>query len=434
MAYDRKANNSTNYIHPNESNLWEVHKAMAYNAYGRPVLTVDDDTVQHTSKNRRKVSSYEIAEFSTFIRDKNPQMWDESISGTAQSIFNEFYGMVELRVGPNAGDEIVRQTRSVVRYTPGRSNEVSLSHIFTEPTVGVRRRTGVFNEENGAFFEDGGDGTYYVVLRRMTSSGVVETRTPREEWDIDKLDGTGPSGIVADPSAIQLMVIEYEWYGAGHVEFKFVIGNNAIPVHQYDTANFEKQPWASTPFLPVRCELTNISGAEGTHSFWQGSFSIQTEGDSGALGNELAVTSSIGGRSLQQANTFYPVLSIRLRPDSLNGVVIPLDFQAATLDNTNIFYRLVRDPVLTGAVWQNVRSDSFVEYDVSATVASGGDVLKTGFLSAALQGQLFFFDKTAIRQLGRNSMGTESQVITIEIACVNANKDAFAAMNWLEIR
>lgn len=35
---NRNENNSTNYLHPNESNLWELHKAMEYNAGGQPAL------------------------------------------------------------------------------------------------------------------------------------------------------------------------------------------------------------------------------------------------------------------------------------------------------------------------------------------------------------------------------------------------------------
>lgn len=473
----RRDFNSTGYVHPNEENLNNLHRAMEYNDAGEPVirtavdgditigelnvdnveiandvgnpipvigtvtnpwgatvLQVDDDTVQHTSKNRRKISGYEVIQFGSFIRDIDPGTWDQSITGTADAVFDEHYGMVELTVGDSPGDEIVRQTRRVVRYTPGRSNELSMSHIFTEPTLGVRRRCGVFTETDGAYFEDGGDGTYYVVLRRNTSSGPVETRVARENWNVDALDGTGPSGITADPTAIQLMVIEYEWYGAGHVEFKFVIGNNSIPVHEFNTANIDTQPWASTPFLPIRCELTNVSGATGVHSFWQGSHSVQTEGETGPLGQEFAVTNNITGTTLSNANIFYPVLSIRLKNNSLDGIVIPIDFQAATLDNTNIFYRVVLNPVLTGASWQSVREDSEVEYDVSATAQSDGTILKSGFLSSGVQGQLVKFSNETATQLGRGNMGSTSDIITVEIASINANKSAFAMLNWIEVK
>lgn len=46
MAYDRQSNNTTDYQHPNESNLYDVHKAMEYDYQGRPILrTTGGDVV-----------------------------------------------------------------------------------------------------------------------------------------------------------------------------------------------------------------------------------------------------------------------------------------------------------------------------------------------------------------------------------------------------
>ena len=201
------------------------------NPWGRAVLSVDDDTVQHTSHNRRKVSTYEITDFATFPFSKNENDFDEQITGTASSTHQPYLGMVQLSVGGSAGDQIIRQTRRVQRYLPGRSNEASIAIILNNTTSGIRSRFGIFDEYNGAYFEYDGD-DYNVVIRRNTASGIEEERIARVDWNQDKLDGTGPSGIIGDPAMIQMLVIEYEWYGAGQVDFKFVIDNNAHSVHQ----------------------------------------------------------------------------------------------------------------------------------------------------------------------------------------------------------
>jgi hypothetical protein len=65
------------------------------------------------------------------------------------------------------------------------------------PVAGVRRRFGIFDENNGAYFED--DGVYSCVLRSKATGSVVETRVTRDNWNGDKLDGTGPSQITVDP-------------------------------------------------------------------------------------------------------------------------------------------------------------------------------------------------------------------------------------------
>lgn len=426
--------NTTNYSHSSEPNLNDIHKAMAYDPYGAPVLRIDDTTKQHTSKNRVKVSPFEIIGFNSFQYTKDTDLWDEETTGTASSALNTYYGMIEMTVGSNAGDEVVRQTRRVFRYVPGRQSEVSMGIIFGAPTTGIRRRYGLFDDLNGMYFEDGGDGTYYVVCRRNTASGIVEERVARADWNVDRLDGTGPSGITANPLAIQLMIIEYEWYGAGTVEFKFVIDNNAYPVHQFRHGNNTLQPWSAPPFLPARAEITNVAGTAGSHKFIVGSVSVMSEGDVGPLGVDNNAATPITGRTLTTANVFYPVLSIRLKSDRLNGVVLPTDFQAATLDNTQIFYRLVLNPVLTGANWQPVSTEGFVEYDVSATAQTNGRILNTGFLGTYQQGQLVRLDPRARNQLGRTSMGTVSDILTVEIASVGANKAGFASINWVEVR
>lgn len=407
------------------------------NYRGIPVLTVDDDTVQHTSKNRRKVSNFEIVDYASFLFGKQDDVWDEVITGTASATFDQYRGMLKLEVGGAAGDQVIRQTHRVERYIPGRQSEISMSVIFGTPTIGIRRRMGIFEENNGAFFEDGGDGEYYLVCRRNTASGVVETRVPRSQWNQDKLDGTGTSGIIADPTKIQLMLIEYEWYGAGQVEFKFVIDNNAYSVHQFNHANLDNIPWSSTPFLPIRVELTNVAGTPGTHVFYQGSHSVLQEGTIGKIGRQQSISNPITGYTLTTASTFYPLVNIRMKQEALSGVVIPNNFNAATLDNTDIFYRIIRNPTLTGGSWVSAGTESGVEYNITATSFTGGEIIETGFINGGNQGQVFTFGSQVVSQLGRRTTTTladTSDIFTLAVASVGANKSGFGSLSWIEVR
>ena len=426
---------------PNGSTLHEtslpVHtdgrNLTGLNPYGAPIIRIDDDTVQHTSRNRRKVSDSEQIFFNTFQYTKDSPIWDEGVTGTASSTFSQFEGGVVLEVGSTAGDEIIRQTRNVKRYTPGRANEAIFALRLNEQTSGVRKRIGVFDELNGAYFEDDGD-EYYVVIRRNTSSGLNERRIPRSEWNGDRLDGNGPSGLTADPTKIQMMTIEYEWFGAGAVEFKFIFKNNAYSIHRFDAGNIEDLPWSNTPFVPFRIELTNVDGVTGTHQMLQGSSALSAEGSVGPVGREENVTTPLTGVTTGAADTFRPALSIRLRSDRLNGVILPLEFQAATLDNTGLFFRVLRDTALTDANFNDVGTESFAEFDFAATDFTGGEPIQTGFIAPGNQGEIFKFPPESILQLGRNDMGTTAQTFTILVATVNSNKDVFASLSWVEVR
>ena len=428
--------NSTNYVHSHEPNTNDVVQAIAYDPYGNPVLRIDDTTKQHTAKNRVKVSTNEITDFATYTNGKDADIWDEEITGTASAAHDPYLAMVVLQVGSTAGDEIKRQTKRVQRYLPGRQSEISMVYRWYPVSEGVRRRVGIFDELNGAYFENDGM-TFNCVIRRNTSGGIVETRVARENWSDDKMDGTGPSGITLDPTKIQQMVIEYEWYGAGQVEFKFIIDNNSYPLHKFNHANRIETTWSGNASLPIRVELTNVTGAAGPHYFYQGSHSFQAEATTTILGRQKSIASPLAGYTLTAANTFYPVVAIRLKSTALNSVVIPDFYAGATLDNTNVFIRILEDAVITGGTWVSYDSESAVEYNLTGTAVSGGTTMDTVYVSSGNQGNVFRLPERAITQLRRNTtttLGDTPSTFVIALATTNANKDGWASLGWIEVR
>ena len=388
---------------------------------------------QFTGKNRLKTSPYQTAFFNTFQYGKESDVWDEATTGTASAVHNANASNIVMSVGSTAGDKIIRQTRQVMRYIPGRASLISFAIRLETPVVGVRRRFGVYDENNGTFFEDDG-GTYAVVLRSKASGSVVETRVTRDNWNGDKLDGNGPSQITADPVAIQMINIEYEWYGAGQVVFSYTIDGETHAIHTFNIANRQNQVWCSTPFLPIRVELENVTGAAGTHYIYQGSNSLTQEGEPEKLGTLISYSNSISGTTLPVANTFYPVLSLRLKPTDLAGIVLPRSLQVATNDNTNVFWRLVENPTLTGGTWINhPNPDAITQVNTTATAATGGVVILSGFTVGGGANLIDLDDKAAL-QIGRSSLGTVSDIYTLECAAPNTNKAALAVLNWLEQR
>lgn len=430
--------NSTNYVHSYEPNTNDLSLAMAYDPYGNPVLRIDDTTKQHTSKNRVKVSTYEITDFATYTNGKDADIWDELITGTGSATYDEYQSMVLLEVGSSAGDSVIRQTKRVQRYIPGRQSEVSMVFRWFPIAAGVRRRLGLFDDLDGMYFEDGGDGEFYVVIRRNTAGGTIENRVAREDWNVDRLDGTGPSGITAVPEAIQQVSIEYEWYGAGQVEFNFIINNNKYPIHQFNHANIIDHTWAASASLPIRVELTNVTGeSAGPHYFWQGSHSFSTEGTTTLLGRQKAVASPLTGYTLSAANTFYPVVAIRLKTNALRSVVIPDFYAGATLDNTNVFIRVLEGTEVTGGTWISYDLESAVEYNLTGTALSGGTILDTVFVNATNQGNIYKLPERGITQLNRRTtttLGDTASTFVIAIAAANANKSGWASLGWIEVR
>jgi|TARA_R110000737_G_scaffold7818_2_gene22777 hypothetical protein len=412
---------------------------------------------EYTSKNRIKVSGYETVFFNTFQYGKETDVWDEATSGDADATHNLNSNVVALRVGGTAGASVFRQTRNVQRYIPGRQSQLTFAIRMEAPVTGIRRRFGLFEENNGFFFEDAGvevEGIpqYNVVIRSKTSGSVVETRVPREAWNGDKLDGTGQSGIIADSTKQQLISFAYEWYGAGQVRVLWNIDGRSILIHTFNHSNILPDVWCSTPFLPIRMELECISTIGGDHYMYQGSNSLVSEGDGGyghKIGIAENVSSPITGTTTTAANLWYPILSLRLKPDDLKGVVLPTFFQVATADNTNLFYRVVRNAVIPTEVvagqdgpqpWLNQRdADAFTQYQTyisPVAIADNSDQgvsIDSGFITGS-GGDRISVDPNTQYQLGRTGMGTVSDTYTILCATTGSNKSVLAAMTWIEQR
>ena len=433
--------NSTNYIHTYEPNTNDLTMSMQYDAEGQPTLRTIDSQAGYTSKNRLKISNYQTDFFNTFQYGKETDVWDESTTNGGSATWNSDTNWIDMAVNNTQGSKVIRQTRNVMRYLPGRSSQLTYAVRLQTPVVGIRRRFGLYDDANGFFFEDAGvigaDGLpeYNVVVRSSTSGSMVENRIPRSQWNGDRLDGLGNSGIVADSTKAQMITFDYEWYGAGQIIVGFVINGYTYIVHTFNHANIVTVPWSSTPFLPIRLEIENLTGVAGTHYLYQGSNSLISEGEATKLGIAENITSPITGRTMSAANTFYPILSIRLKSAALKGIVLPTFFQAATVDNTSVFYKLVRNATLTGDNFVDMPdANAFTQYDVSATSYTGGIDIDSGFVIAGGGGTGIRLDQSTEYQLGRGSMGTVSDTLTLAMACPNTNKDALAAMTWIEQR
>jgi hypothetical protein len=85
---------------------------------------------------------------------------------------------------------------------------------------------------------------------------TVDTRVPQEEFSVDPLDGTGPTGYNLDLSRIQMAYIDYSWYGAGKIRFGFKTGSGQVQyVHEFIHNNLLYESYFRSGNLPGRYEV-----------------------------------------------------------------------------------------------------------------------------------------------------------------------------------
>jgi len=113
-------------------------------------------------------------------------------------------------------------------------------------------------------------------------SKTVDTRIPQSSFNIDRLDGTGPSGYTIDLTKMQMFYIDYSWYGAGFIRFG-VRGadGNVVYCHKIINNNVNYLAYMRSGNLPGRYETNTFSKT-----------TFMTGGASGA-GTNLQTTDAI---------------------------------------------------------------------------------------------------------------------------------------------
>lgn len=84
---------------------------------------------------------------------------------------------------------------------------------------------------------------------------TVDTKIPQSQFNIDRLDGTGPSGYNVDLTKMQMWYIDYSWYGAGFVRWGIRgTDGNVIYAHKMLNNNANYEAYMRSGNLPARYE------------------------------------------------------------------------------------------------------------------------------------------------------------------------------------
>lgn len=102
-------------------------------------------------------------------------------------------------------------------------------------------------------------------IKTLTENGVkiVKTedlRVRRTDFNLDKFDGAGQSGFVFDPNRMQMIFMDYSWYGAGKVRFGMrAVDGSIVYCHELPQNNINTEAYMRSGNLPGRFEIYNRS-------------------------------------------------------------------------------------------------------------------------------------------------------------------------------
>lgn len=380
---------------------------------------------------------------SIFQNNTRDDIWDTVIVGSATAVKDPNYDYVNLTVSGN-GDSVLRRTKKRIPYFPGRTTQITFAGKF-DPTaaLGTVQRAGIYDDDNGLFFQIASDGIKLVIRNNGDDSRFVR----QEDWNQDKLDGTGPSKTILDPSKFQIAVIEYEWYGGGRVKFGLLVNDTIHWVHYFDNGNVIETSFMGSSVLPLSIELISTGSASVNI---QGSSVASLLGELPTKGESVAITNTIGDAiTLGDANVFYRCLSVRYQLQYINSISLYNSSSAIGESNSTYQYRVsYLDTFRNNAdtldsdpntwTWIPV-PNSNLEYSIPADLANPERIVTTDGIQ--IDSNFFFGNNQPsssvevdafTSQMGRLSNGT-SDIWTVSIASDSPSKTAYAAIYWTDL-
>ena len=311
---------SNNYRHPADTNLKSVHKAMDYNSLGQPIIRtaasdLPDSALIDAFGRQRFSQPYTLADYSHAYGQEEEMITETSGSGTTSNKPDQ--ASIELSLGTGATDYVVHQSRQYHQYQPGKSQLVMMSFNFQTVRANTSKRVGYFDDRNGVFLQQAGDGTISIVKRSYSSGAAVDTTIDQADWNINKLDGSEASaGITLDLTKSHLLIIDFQWLGVGRIRVGFAIGGAIVYCHEFLHSNVDTTVYWSNPALPVRCELRNTGTAVGTTTSLQTCATVMSEGGDQTTGATHSAVTPVGSSkswSNGEIGRRQVILAVRLK-------------------------------------------------------------------------------------------------------------------------
>jgi len=347
----------------------------------QPKIQFADNAVRDAFGNLRTTTPFTVFN-SRNISIDSTIAYDTATTGGATSALDGNTASVLMTVPATTVSSVIRQSKRWSNYQPGKSHKILCTGVMGAGVSGITKRIGYFETNDGVFFQQLGT-TLSVVIRSSTSGSPVDTVIAQSAWNIDKMDGTGTTGITLDMSKTHIFVMDFQWLGVGRVRFGFSIGGNVYYCHEINHANIDTIAYMRNPNLPIRYEISN-NGTGASTSMRQICASVESEGGEQELGVNRFLTRGITPLSTLNDTNIYPLITFRHQSAHKYIDVHTIKYSIACTSTAFFEYMLIVNPVFAGtAPTYTPLSNSAIEFDVtttSATTITGFDFVLDGGL------------------------------------------------------
>jgi hypothetical protein len=416
---------------------------MAQNYSGYSIISPDisiKDSANLDAFSRLRVSNPLILHNSQLTYDLAPIIYEQITSGTGATVTHDSTNRCALMTfssTPTGGSSYM-QSYEYIPYQPGRSQLIFITFNMISAVANTVKFAGYSDGVNGVEFQLNGTTKQFTIYSGSTAGNETVIQS---SWNLDKLDGTGPSGVTLDISKTQILIIDIQALYVGRVRIGFDIDGHVIYAHEFKHANIFSYPYIQTANLPVRCGMTSSATVSTTMNFICSA--VMSEGGSEDI--------NVYGYTFVQDSGLVAVGTggthmMSLRPKTtFNGItnrsrLAFIDVEIYNAGNQTIQWQLCLGQAISGTTtFNNVNSSySSTEYNTAGTLNGSPSIIIDGGYVAASGAQKTMVNTAVISRypITLNAAGAVRSLGTLTLKCISLSgtQNCYSAIKFREIR
>lgn len=383
-------NHITSYDNP-ENGLW-VDK------FGSAQVTFAEGQPQLDAFGKLRVSQGTILGEYVFANGVMPDAFSTRLVGGGAISWDQNKRAALLSTPTASGALVAHTSNTYHHYTPGSSQLFMATLALGDSgKPGLARGWGLFDFQNGVHFVHREDPTapgqvkLGFVIKSDVTGVVVDNYIWQEDWNKDKLDGTGPSQMVIDVTKDNLYWIDMQWLGAGRVRFGVYHEGQRVVCHEYYHGNTSPYPFCATGSLPACFSQRNLGAVGSSSELRVFCCSVWTETALDPLKSGRAGLQTVT-EDITVNDTYAYVATLSPRELLDNGrtnrtLYFPTQLEVLAFDTVTgapalVEVGIVAEPVVSGLTWEETASPT-VDMDRLGTYYGGGRAT----ITALVQGQ-----------------------------------------------
>lgn len=321
-----------------------------------------------------------------------------------------------------------------VRYRAGHESLTMITHDQTGLEIGVDVQQGILNDDDGLAIGSQGTekGCWFI-------EGGNENFINQSDFNIDKLDGTGPSRFNWDITKRNLFMITFGYLSIAPIRFYIATGETWQEFHKIIVVNQQAVGHLKNPTLPLAMRVRRLAGTGSDMQVKSGSWrggTIGPEHQTNASDRTFDITASRTGLPSinvgANPNTFHNMFTLSSanlfngKNNHIRAEVIVANFVADT--NKSIEFVVI----INGAIAGN---DAFVDIDSSNSVMSSSI---DGTVDGQTSGAATVLGRLADRRTDTRGTGIyirPNDTLTLGargIGGANVTGDISASFRWIE--